>query len=106
MIWSSDLYKGYKTESAQQLKIDDLLPFQMLEEKEKNVDWIRGVADFYETAGWVNVEKKAYHIQKNFDLRNSKLNPSDYIVGPSYYDYYLAAGLEVEMGQPSPIQQF
>ena len=66
MIWSSDLYKGYKTDAAQQLKIDDLLPFQMLEEKDKGPDWIRAVADFYETAGWVNVEKKAYHIQKNF----------------------------------------
>lgn len=106
MIWSSDLYKGYKTDTANQLKIDDLLPFQMLEEKDKGPDWIRAVADFYETAGWVNVEKKAYHIQKNFDLRNSKLNPSDYIVGPSYYDYYLAAGLEVSIGETSPIQQF
>jgi hypothetical protein len=106
MIWSSDLYKGFKTNSAQQLKIDDLLPFNFLVEKEKGPDWIRAVADFYETAGWVNVEKKAYGIQRNFDLRYSKLNPSDYIVGPSHYDYYLAAGLDVAIGETSPIQQF
>lgn len=105
-IWSSDLYKGFKTKSAQQLKIDDLLPFQMLEEKDKGPDWIRAVADFYETAGWVNVEKNAYHIQKNFDLRNSKLNASDYIVGPSYADYYSAVGIDLPFEAQSPIQQF
>lgn len=60
LIWGADLYKGFKLDKNQLLNgaIDDILPFQMLTLEEKTDDWIKAVADYYEVAGWNNVEKE------------------------------------------------
>lgn len=54
LIWGADLYKGFKLDRNKLLNgaIDDILPFQMLTLEEKTPDWIKAVADYYETAGW------------------------------------------------------
>jgi hypothetical protein len=108
LIWGSDLYKGFKVDKNNLLggAIDDILPFQMLELEEKTPDWIKAVADYYETAGWNNVEKKAPKIQRNYWMRNSKLNPNDYIDNPSVNDYYQAVGWIMPPEQQSPLRQF
>lgn len=108
LIWGSDLYKGFKLDKNRLLNgaIDDILPFQMLTLEEKTADWIKAVADYYETAGWSNVEKKAGKIQKNYWMRQGKLNPSDYIVNPNENDYYKAIGFVVPPESMSPLEQF
>lgn len=107
LIWGADLYKGWKADQNSLLygAIDDILPFQMLELKDKDENWIKSVADYYETAGWNNVERKAFKIQRNYDMRNSKLNHSDYIVNPTQNDYYQAVGW-VMPENSSPLEQF
>jgi hypothetical protein len=108
LIWGSDLYKGFKLDKNKLLNgaIDDILPFQMLTLEEKTPDWIKAVADYYETAGWNNVEKKASKIQKNFWMRYGKLNPTDYIVNPTENDYYRAVGWVLPPEATSPLEQF
>lgn len=108
LIWGSDLYKGFKLDKNKLLNgaIDDILPFQMLTLEEKTVDWIKAVADYYETAGWNNVERKAGKIQRNYWMRQGKLNPSDYIVNPTQNDYYQAVGWILPPESQSPLEQF
>lgn len=108
LIWGSDLYKGFKLDRNKLLNgaIDDILPFQMLTLEEKTVDWIKAVSDYYETAGWNNVEKKAGKIQRNYWMRYGKLNPSDYIVNPDQNDYYRAVGWVLPPESMSPLEQF
>lgn len=108
LIWGSDLYKGFKLDKNKLLggAINDILPFQMLTLEEKTPDWTKAVADYYETAGWYNVERKAGRIQKNYWLRYGKLNQSDYIINPSYNEYYQAIGFIVPPESNSPLQQF
>lgn len=108
LIWGSDLYKGFKLDKNKLLNgaIDDILPFQMLTLEEKTVDWIKAVADYYETAGWNNVEKKASKIQRNYWMRYGKLNPHDYIINPTENDYYQAVGWVLPPESQSPLEQF
>lgn len=108
LIWGSDLYKGFKLDRNKLLNgaIDDILPFQMLTLEEKTADWIKAVADYYETAGWNNVERKAGKIQRNYWMRYGKLNPSDYIINPSENDYYRAVGWITPPEAQSPLEQF
>ena len=108
LIWGSDLYKGFKLDRNKLLNgaIDDILPFQMLTLEEKTTDWIKAVADYYETAGWNNVERKAGKIQRNYWMRYGKLNPSDYIINPSQNDYYKAVGWITPPESMSPLEQF
>jgi hypothetical protein len=108
LIWGSDLYKGFKLDKNKLLggAIDDILPFQMLSMEEKTVDWIQAVADYYETAGWHNVERKASKIQRNYWMRHGKLNPSDYIINPSQNDYYRAVNWVMPPESQSPLEQF
>ncbi len=108
LVFGHDLYKGFKLDKNTLLggAINDLLPFQMLTLEEKTIDWIKAVADFYETAGWNNVEKKADRIQRNYWMRYGKLNPSDYIVNPTYNEYYQAVGMIVPPESQSPLEQF
>lgn len=108
MIWGSDLYQGFKLDKSRMLggAIDDILPFQMLTLEEKNADWIKAVADFYEVAGWNNVEKSAGRIQKNYWLRYGLLNQNDYIINPTSNEYYQAIGWLVPPESQSPLQQF
>lgn len=108
LIWGSDLYKGFKLDKNTLLSgaINDILPFQMLSLEEKTPDWIKGVADYYETASWVNVERKAGKIQRNYWMRYGQLNPSDYIINPSQNDYYQAVGWVMPPESQSPLEQF
>lgn len=108
IIWGSDLYKGFKLDKNKLLggAIDDILPFQMLTLEEKSVDWIKAVADYYETAGWANVERKAGKIQRNYWMRYGKLNPSDYVINPTHNDYYQAVGWILPPESQSPLEQF
>lgn len=108
LIWGSDLYKGFKLDKNTLLggNVNDLLPFQMLTLEEKTTDWIKAVADFYEVVGWNNVEKRASKIQRNYWMRYGKLNPSDYIINPSYNDYYQAVGWVMPPESQSPLEQF
>lgn len=108
LIWGSDLYKGFKLDKNKLLggAIDDILPFQMLTLEEKTADWIQAVADYYEVAGWRNVELKAPKIQRNYWMRYGKLNPSDYIDNPTENEYYQAVGWIAPPESQSPLQQF
>lgn len=107
LIWGADLYKGFKIPKNNNLQIiNDILPFQMLSEEEKDINWIKAVSDYYETAGWMNVEKKATRIQRNYWLRNAQLNPNDYIINPTYNEYYDAMGIMIPQGEESPLEQF
>lgn len=108
LIWGSDLYKGFKLDKNKLLggAIDDILPFQMLTLEEKTADWIQAVADYYEVAGWNNVERKAGKIQRNYWMRYGKLNPSDYIINPTQNDYYQAVGWLTPPESQSPLEQF
>lgn len=108
LIWGSDLYKGFKLDRNKLLNgaIDDILPFQMLTLEEKTPDWIKAVADYYETAGWNNVERKAGKIQRNYWMRYGKLNPSDYIINPTENEYYSAVGWILPPESNSPLEQF
>ncbi len=108
LIWGSDLYKGFKLDSNALLggNIDDLLPFQMLSLEEKTNDWVRAVADYYEMAGWLNVERRAGRIQKNYWMRYGKLNQSDYIINPDINEYSQAIGMIVPQESQSPLEQF
>jgi hypothetical protein len=108
IIWGSDLYKGFKLDKNKLLggAIDDILPFQMLTLEQKTADWIKAVADYYETAGWANVERKAGKIQRNYWMRYGKLNPSDYIVNPTQNEYYQAVGWIMPPESKYPLEQF
>lgn len=108
LLWGHDLYKGFKLDKNKLLNgaIDDLLPFQMLSLEEKTVDWIHAVADYYETAGWQNVERKAHKIQKNFWMRNGELDMSDYIINPDVNTFSQAIGMIVPPESQSPLEQF
>jgi hypothetical protein len=107
LIWGSDFYKGYKAKSPDFLTgaINDILPFQMLSLEEKTIDWIKAVADYYESAGWNNVEKKAAKIQRNFQMRYGKLNPNDYVVDPAN-ELSKALDFVLPQEQQSPLEQF
>ena len=108
LIWGSDLYKGFKLDKNTLLNgaIDDILPFQMLTLEQKTEDWIKAVADYYETAGWNNVERKAGKIQRNYWMRYGKLHPSDYIINPTANEYYQAVGWVMPPESQSPLEQF
>ena len=108
LIWGSDLYKGFKLDKNKLLNgaIDDILPFQMLTLEQKTKDWIKAVADYYETAGWSNVERKAGKIQRNYWMRYGKLNPNDYIINPDVNDFYNAIDFLNPEETSSPIEQF
>lgn len=106
LIWGSDLYKGFKFEKNTLLngqQIDDILPFQMLTLDEKTIDWIKAVADYYEVAGWTNVERKIPSIKRNYEMRYGQLTKSDYIINPTPADLHSEIGLFVPN---SPLQQF
>ena len=108
LVWGRDLYNGFKLDKNTLLggQIDDILPFQMLTLEEKTEDWIKAVADYYETAGWSNVESKAHRIQRNFWMRHGKLNPNDYIVNPDVNQFSEAVGWLVPPDSKNPLQQF
>lgn len=110
LVWGADLYNGFKLDPKQmgQLggNINDILPFQMLTLEEKTITWIKGVTDFFEMAGWMNVEKRASRIQRNYWMRNGKLNPSDYIVNPDINTFSQAVGMMLPHESTSPIEQF
>jgi hypothetical protein len=108
LIWGADLYKGFKLDKNSMLggNVQDILPFQMLTQEEKTIDWIKAVADFYDIAGWNNVEKKAGRIQKNYDMRTGKLNPSDYIVNPQINPFHQAVQWTMPQEHQSPLEQF
>lgn len=108
LIWGSDLYKGFKLDKGGLFgeKYRDILPFQMLSMEEKTPDWIHAVADYYEMAGWVNVEKKAGRIQRNFDMRYGKLTKSDYIINPTPEQYFEAINMYMPNESKSPLEQF
>lgn len=108
LIWGADLYKGFKLDKNNLLggSIGDLLPFQMLSLEEKTIDWIKAVADFYETAGWLNVEKKAGNIQRNYMMRYGKLNQSDYIINPSPQEMASINMFVSHNESTSPLEQF
>lgn len=108
LIWGTDLLKGFKLDKNKLLggAINDILPFQMLTMEEKTEDWMKLVADYYETAGWANVERKAGKIQRNYWMRYGKINPSDYIVNPTVNDYYQAVGWILPPEPQSPLEQF
>ena len=107
LIWGRDLYKGFKVDKNNLMtgNLDDIKPFQLLTQEEKTIDWIKAVADFYETAGWNNVERKAAKIQRNYMMRYGKLNPSDYIVGPDN-EFSNLVGWIVPQENTSPLEQF
>lgn len=105
ILWGADLYKGAKFDSSSIFNLNDVLPFQMLEQDEKTPEWIYSVADHFESIGWRNVERKASRIQRNYWLRHGKLNPSDYIVNPTENEYYEAIGILLPDNQ-SPLEQF
>lgn len=109
LIWGSDLYKGFKLDKNTRLgggSLGDILPFQMLSLQEKTIDWIKAVADVYETSGWLNVEKKAGHIQRNYMMRYGKLNSSDYIINPTPQEMSGAMGMFIPNQSTSPLEQF
>lgn len=109
LIWGSDLYKGFKLDQNKMLgtAINDILPFQMLTIKEKTLDWIKAVADYYEVCGWSNVEKKAGKIQRNYDMRTGVITPNDYIVDPNVNPFSDAVGMILPQEfRESPLQQF
>lgn len=108
LIWSSDLYKGVKLSKDTLLggPIDDLLPFQMLNLEDKNEDWVHAVADYYEAAGWRNVELKAPKIQRNYRMRNGQINQSDYIINPTPEQFFEAANMYMHTESSSPLEQF
>lgn len=107
-IWGSDLLKGFKLDRNKLLggAINDILPFQMLTLEEKDQDWVKSVADYYEVSGWHNVERKAGKIQRNYWMRYGKINPSDYIINPTMNDYYQAVGFVMPHESSSPLEQF
>jgi hypothetical protein len=108
LVWGSDLYKGFKIPQNTALgkSIDDITPFQMMSLEDKTPEWIHAVADFYETSGWGNVEKKAGRIQKNFWMRQGLLDQSDYIVNPEINPFHQAVGMIVPPQSQSPLEQF
>lgn len=108
LIWGADLYKGFKLDKNTMMggNIQDIMPFQFLTQEEKTVDWIKAIADFYDIAGWNNVEKKAGRIQRNYDMRYGVLNPSDYIVNPAANPFHQAVNWVMPAEQQSPLQQF
>lgn len=107
VFWGSDLYKGATVkQNPMVMRLADFIPYQMLEESEKTVDWLKAVADHYEAVGWRNVNKKQYNIQKNYWLRNGVLNPTDYIINPSQNDYYKAVTLVNGSEKHSPLEMF
>lgn len=109
IIWGADLYKGFKFKQNTLLggPIDDILPFQMLTLDQKNEDWVHAVADFYEVAGWNNVERKAWRLQRNYRMRNGQLNQSDYIINPTPEQFFETVGLWTNNTETSsPLEQF
>lgn len=108
LVWGADLYKGFKFKQNTLLggPIDDILPFQMLEMEEKTEDWINAVADFYEVAGWNNVERKAWKIQRNYRMRHGQLSQTDYIVNPTPEQSFEGAGMFSQTESNSPLEQF
>lgn len=107
IIWGSDLYKGFKLDKATLLggSVNDILPFQMLTMEEKTIDWIKAVADYYEMCGWVNVERAASKIERNYKMRQGKINPSDYIIDPNN-QYSQVIGMITPQESQSPLEQF
>lgn len=105
ILWGSDLYKGAKFDSSSVFNLNDVLPFQMLEQDEKTPEWVHAVADHFESVGWRNVERKAGRIQRNYWLRHGKLNQNDYIVNPTHNQYHEAIGILLP-DQESPLEQF
>lgn len=105
LVWGSDLYKGFKLDKNTLMggQISDILPFQMLTLEEKTIDWVKAVADYYEVAGWGNVERKAARIHRNYEMRYGKLTKSDYIINPTYQELNAATSL---MLPSSPLEQF
>lgn len=109
LITSGDLYRGFKLDKSSFLgsngSMADMQPFQMLTQEQKTIDWIRVVADYYDICGWNNVSRKADAIQRNYDMRNGKITPSDYIINPELNPY---SGViqEVVTETSSPLKQF
>ncbi len=108
LIWSSDLYKGFKLPKNYwgNGSMTDAMPWQQLSMEEKTVDWIKFVADYFEMCGWANVEKRAPKIQRNYWMRYGKLNPSDYIVNPEVNPFSGAIQMLVPPESQSPLEQF
>jgi hypothetical protein len=105
IAWGADLYRGLKFDTSSIFNLNDVLPFQPLEEEDKTPEWLHAVADHYEAVGWRNVERKAGRIQRNYWLRHGKLNPNDYVINPTYNEYYEAMGWLMP-GNESPLEQF
>lgn len=108
LIWSSDLYKGFKLDKNTLLSgnVNDILPFQMLTMEEKTPEWVQAVADYYDIAAWNNVERKAARIERNYQMRYGKLTKSDYIINPTPQEYSRAIGMFVPNEKESPLEQF
>lgn len=109
LFTGADLYKGMKIDKNTLLtsgNVNDIKPFNFLTQEEKTIDWIKYVADFYDMAGWNNVERRANKIQKNYDMRYGKLNMSDYIIDPNLNPFSEAINWVMPPEQRSPLQQF
>lgn len=108
LVWGRDLYKGFKLKNNDitGTAIYDIVPFQMLSLEDKTEDWVKAVADFYDIAGWRNVERKAGKIQRNYMMRAGKLNPSDYIINPELNPLSDAIGMILPKESQSPLEQF
>jgi hypothetical protein len=102
-----DLIKGATTKDNK-LGFMNMTPFQMIPLEEKNEEWIKWNADFYESLGYRHVRKYARKQIKNRWLAAGILDHNDYLLSPEYNNFSELVGIVQGKSDEfqSPLEQF
>ena len=82
LLSSIDIMKGF-TSYKSNMDIWTLAPIQTVPLEDKDEDWVKWNADWFENIALRELPKKASRLQKLYNLGAGVINKSDYIINPN-----------------------
>jgi len=102
IVTSRDIIKGAVTKFNNNNFLLNVSPWQMVSLEEKTNDWFKWNMDWFESIGWVQMNKEHKKVIKNRKMAAGILDPEDYTQGSDYNELVDI----VENGRKDPLQMF
>jgi hypothetical protein len=102
IVTSRDIIKGAVTKYNNNNFLLNVSPWQMVSLEEKTNDWFKWNMDWFESIGWVQMNKEHKKAIKNRKMAAGILDPEDYTQGSDYNELVDI----VENGKKDPLQMF
>ena len=105
LLTSTDIMKGYTAYKGNQ-DIWTTAPIQTLPLEQKDEEWIKWNADWFENIALRELPKKSKRLQKLYNLAGGVINKSDYIYNPQGNDVSSHLGIIGGENDPDLLNQF